>query len=1327
VARTIALDLVGRDLLSKSLIAAGASAEELKRRLNDLGRRINVGVDADTGRARAELDETKRDADKLNGKRASVKVDVDTSGALSGLQLVGLSLASLAAVPAATVVSAGLLSLVPAAAAAGAGVAGLAAVAVPAFSEIKAALQAQTQAQAQSGASAASAASRSLALAGAEAQVAAAVRQAAYAHTQALQAVHSAEETYQQSLRDEITAQKDLVQARKDAAAALQAASDNTADAKLSERQATFDLADAEDAYNKAVSNPAATADQIARAKLTLDQARQNLKERHEATQKAIADERAATKAGVEGSDAVQQARRRLAEADQKATDAERALAQARANVARTDQQSADQVAAARRAVTAASLQGAGASSALNAAMAALSPSARALMGHWIGLTGAFKAWRLEMEPTVLPIFGRAIDILKGQIPGLTPIVRGAAGVFSGFVGDVGRGAKSPFWSQFKAQITGLVPKSLGASKTVVEDLAVGLMHIVSAFVPYAPTFLGYLTKISGAFRGWATNLPSSGGFQALIAYVKANGPQVAQTAQLIAQAIVHIAVAVAPLAGGGGVGAVSTLRLLATVLNTMSPGQIQAIALAIAAVKTAMTINTVATTAAGGLKLVNLALQSGGKEGPLFARGLVLAGKGLAGLGTGGVQALGRVRDGYRSAAAAQSAFSGRAGSLGGLLRKTMDAAGGGWERLAGGARSAGAAVGGLAVKLGAAARAAALAAAEAGKTALQYALMGVKAAWSAVQLVAVKAAQLAVKAATMAWTAIQWALDAAMDANPIGLVVIAIAALAAGVIYAYTHFSWFRNIVNGIFEWLKNAVTTVIGFVRDHWRLILTIMLGPLGLLISLVTKYWGEIKKAFTTAVNTVLDWVKNHWRLILVIVGGPLGLVIALVTKYWSQIKNTTVRLFNDVKDAVGRGLHAVQSAFSTAVSAVGRIWNGLKAVARTPVNFVIGLYNNGVRTLVNGIAGLVGLGHPLGKIPYFAQGGVAPGYAPGRDKLVAAVSPGEAIMRPEWTRAVGTRFVHTGNRIARTRGVAGVRKWLAEGGAPLGSEGAGFSSGGIAGYAGAFGLGGIVSSFINGAKNFVLGNVTKAARGVLGRVLGGAIPGHGGLHDVVAGLPHWAANSLLGWLSNKAGQGTAGMQRGLSFAKAQAGKPYIWGGVGPAGYDCSGFMSAIWNVIHGRSPYSRMFSTASFGGNSGPGGFVRNQRSGFRVGVTQNAGDGIGHMAGTLLGVNVESSGSIGPHYGPSARGADNPLFSAQYGLKADTGHLALRPGWNPPVYNGTGSLERLSTAHAAGPLEVVLRVEEPRDPLLALIVKNIKVDVRTLAGGSAQTYWSGKA
>jgi hypothetical protein len=107
---------------------------------------------------------------------------------------------------------------------------------------------------------------------------------------------------------------------------------------------------------------------------------------------------------------------------------------------------------------------------------------------------------------------------------------------------------------------------------------------------------------------------------------------------------------------------------------------------------------------------------------------------------------------------------------------------------------------------------------------------------------------------------------------------------------------------------------------------------------------------------------------------------------------------------------------------------------------------------------------------------------------------------------------------------------------------------------------------------------------------------------------------------------------------MTFARSQVGKPYVWGGVGPGGYDCSGFQSAIVNVIRGRNPYHRLFATGSL-----PGGLFAKGSGRYNVGWFKG---NPGHMAGTLNGVNVESRGDRGVVVGAGARGAGDSLFNS---------------------------------------------------------------------------------
>lgn len=152
-----------------------------------------------------------------------------------------------------------------------------------------------------------------------------------------------------------------------------------------------------------------------------------------------------------------------------------------------------------------------------------------------------------------------------------------------------------------------------------------------------------------------------------------------------------------------------------------------------------------------------------------------------------------------------------------------------------------------------------------------------------------------------------------------------------------------------------------------------------------------------------------------------------------------------------------------------------------------------------------------------------------------------------------------------------------------------------------------------------------------------QALSGAVRAYGA--EQVGGLGIGVNASVRQFLQGLSGNAV----HGLRFAQAQQGKPYIWGGVGPRGYDCSGYMSAILNVIEGKHPYSRRFTTASFGGRSEVAGFQRGVRSAFEVGVVPGS-----HIVGTLLGHNVESGGSYGGPKVDGTRGSRN--YGTQYGL-----------------------------------------------------------------------------
>jgi len=211
---------------------------------------------------------------------------------------------------------------------------------------------------------------------------------------------------------------------------------------------------------------------------------------------------------------------------------------------------------------------------------------------------------------------------------------------------------------------------------------------------------------------------------------------------------------------------------------------------------------------------------------------------------------------------------------------------------------------------------------------------------------MVASKVATLAMSAAQKAATIAQWAFNAAMNANPVMLAVIAIGALVAGVVLAYKKVGWFRAAVDAAFRGIKTVVMTVVGFIRKHWQLLLAIITGPIGLAVLVVTKHWDKIKGGAAAIVN----WVRDHWKGLLALITGPIGLAVLAVTSHWDKIK----RGFRAVRDFI-RGRVSDIAGFITGLparlkSVADRLKSALLAPFKAAFKAIAGLWNSTVGKL-----------------------------------------------------------------------------------------------------------------------------------------------------------------------------------------------------------------------------------------------------------------------------------------------------------------------------------------------------------------------------------------
>jgi tape measure domain-containing protein len=159
------------------------------------------------------------------------------------------------------------------------------------------------------------------------------------------------------------------------------------------------------------------------------------------------------------------------------------------------------------------------------------------------------------------------------------------------------------------------------------------------------------------------------------------------------------------------------------------------------------------------------------------------------------------------------------------------------------------------------------------AAKWLLNGALMGARWAFHTAALIAHKVATVALSAATKAWAAAQWLLNAALTANPIGLVVVAIAALVAGLVLAYRNSETFRKVVKGAFDAVGQAASFMWNnVIKPVFKLWLKLWFTVVGAMLNGAAKAFGwvpgigpKLKAAarefnkFRDSVNASLDGV------------------------------------------------------------------------------------------------------------------------------------------------------------------------------------------------------------------------------------------------------------------------------------------------------------------------------------------------------------------------------------------------------------------------------------------------------------------------------------